>query len=55
MSRTLNVLVASLGIFFGSLLSDSVFGDGIQIDDIQQAATLGLFSAVLQWWFNRRR
>jgi hypothetical protein len=55
MSRTLNILVASIGIFFGSLLSDSVFGDGIQTEDLLQAATLGLLSAVIQWWLNRRR
>jgi hypothetical protein len=55
MNRTFNVLVASIGIFTGSLISDVMLGDGIQLDDLQQAAAMGLLAAAIQWWLNRDR
>ncbi len=55
MNSTLNVLLASIGIFAGSLVSDSMFGDGIQMDDIQQALALGLLAGFIQWRLNRSR
>jgi hypothetical protein len=45
MTRTTKILLASIGMFLGSLLSDYVYGDGIQTDDLQQAATMALFAA----------
>jgi hypothetical protein len=55
MNRTLNILIASIGIFAGSLISDAMIGDVIQLDDFQQAAIMGLLAAMLQWWINRGR
>jgi hypothetical protein len=55
MNRTSSVLVASVGIFAGSLLSDVVLGEGIQPDDFQQAAVMGLLAAAIQWWISWRQ
>jgi hypothetical protein len=49
------ILIASLGTFFGSLLSDVVLGDGIQSDDVNQAAMVALIAAAIQWWLSSRK
>lgn len=38
------MLIASVGVFLGSLLSD-----GIQAEDLQQAALVALIAADIQW------
>lgn len=48
-------MIASLGVFAGSLLADSWLGDGIQATDIQQAAMVGLVAAVIQLLLNRNK
>jgi hypothetical protein len=45
-------LIAALGVFFGSLLSDVLLGDGIQSEDINQAVMVALIAAVIQWWLS---
>jgi hypothetical protein len=55
MNRTSSILVASVGIFTGSLLSDAVLGDGIQSEDFRQAAVMGVLAAAIQWWVGRRQ
>jgi hypothetical protein len=55
MNRSFNALVASLGVVAGSLLADVVLGDGIQLEDLEQAAMVGLIAAAIQWWLSRRR
>jgi hypothetical protein len=51
----INALVASVAVFAGSLLADVWFGDGIQSEDINQAAMVALIAAVVQWWLGRER
>jgi hypothetical protein len=55
MNRTVAILVASAGVFFGSLLSDVLLGDGIQAEDINQAALVAAVAAAIQWWLSSRR
>lgn len=43
-----NIAIAVFAVFVGSLLSDTYFGDGVQIDDIQQALVVALIAGVLQ-------
>ena len=49
------VVIASLGVFIGSLLADVFFGDGIQEDDIYQAIMVALVAAVIQTWLSQKR
>lgn len=55
MNRVASILVASIGVFAGSLLADVVLGDGIQTEDLQQAAMVALIAAAIQWWLGRTR
>jgi hypothetical protein len=55
MNRTVATIIASLGVFIGSLLSDVLLGDGIQSEDVNQAAMVALIAAAIQWWLGRRR
>jgi hypothetical protein len=55
MNRSLAMLIASVGVFLGSLLSDVLLGDGVQAEDVQQAALVALIAAAIQWWLYRRR
>ena len=55
MTRTGKILCASFGVFAGSLLADVVLGDGIQADDINQAAMVALIAAGIQIWLTRKR
>ena len=55
MSRLAQILYASIGVFIGSLLSDVLFGDGIQAEDINQAAMVALIAALIQAWLTRKR
>jgi hypothetical protein len=54
MKQPIAMLIASLGVFLGSLLSDILLGDGIQSEDVQQAAMVALIAAAIQWALNRR-
>jgi hypothetical protein len=49
LNRYQDCLIALAGIFAGSLLSDVIFGDGIQGDDCFIALALGLVIASMQW------
>ena len=49
------IVIASLGVFFGSLLSDVLLGDGIHSEDIGQAAMVALIAAAIQWWLSSRK
>jgi hypothetical protein len=49
------IFIASFGVFFGSLLSDVLLGDGIQAEDINQAVMVAIIAAVIQWWLLSRR
>ena len=55
MNRPIAILIASLGVFLGSLLSDVLFGDGIQSEDVSQAALVAVIAAGIQWWLSARR
>jgi hypothetical protein len=55
MNRFTAVVIASIGVFLGSLLSDLLLGDGIQAEDINQAALVSLIAAAIQWWLGRSR
>lgn len=57
MSMVLESLMAAVAVFVGSLIADIVFGDGIQTDDLQQAATVAIIAAIVQVALagNRRR
>ncbi|MCX7174366.1 MAG: hypothetical protein NT159_10675 [Proteobacteria bacterium] len=55
MSRFEQILCATTGVFAGSLLSDMVFGDGIQTEDIYQAAMVALIAALIQWWITKEQ
>lgn len=55
MQRALEILIASCGVFAGSLLSDVLLGDGIQSDDVTQAAMVALIAAAVQGWLSSRR
>ncbi len=55
MNRWGSVVFASVGVFIGSLLSDVLLGDGIQTEDIQQAAFVALIAVAIQWILQRYR
>ena len=55
MKRPVAMLIAGVGVFSGSLLSDVLLGDGIQSEDLQQAALVALIAAAIQSWLDRRR
>lgn len=55
MKPLLTVLIASIGVFLGSLLSDVLLGDGIQSEDVNQAALVALIAAGIQWWLSSRK
>jgi len=55
MKPFIQIFIASSGVFLGSLLSDVVLGDGIQSEDINQAAMVGLIAAAIQWWLLSRK
>ncbi len=48
MSMVFESLLAAGAVFVGSLIADIVFGDGIQTDDLQQAATVAMVAAIVQ-------
>ena len=54
LTRLVNTGIASLAVFAGSLFSDAYFGDGIQIDDIQQAFVVAFIAGALQFWLGRQ-
>jgi uncharacterized membrane protein AbrB (regulator of aidB expression) len=47
--------VAAIGVFAGTLLAASYFGDGIQDEDIFQAMAVATIAAAIQWQFSLRR
>jgi hypothetical protein len=49
------IVIASVGVFLGSLLSDLLLGDGIHPEDIGQAAMVALIAAAIQWWLSSRK
>jgi hypothetical protein len=55
MTRPNAIAIASIGVFLGSLLSDVLLGDGIQLEDVNQAAMVALIAAVIQWWLSSRK
>lgn len=55
MHPNVSILIASVGVFFGSLLADILLGDGVQAEDVQQAVMVALIAGALQWWLNRSR
>ena len=55
MHRATQMLIATLGVFFGSLLSDIVFGDGIQSEDINQAIMVAVIAGIVQYWLMRKK
>jgi hypothetical protein len=55
MKSLMPILMAGFGVFLGSLLSDILLGDGIQAEDINQAAMVALVAAVIQWWLSSRK
>ncbi len=55
MRTRLEAVVAASGVFAGSLIADVVFGDGIQSDDVLQAATVATIAAAIQFWLARSR
>lgn len=55
MKPLMPIFVASFGVFLGSLLSDVLLGDGIQSEDINQAAMVALVAAAIQWWLSSRK
>ena len=54
MNRLEKILCAAVGVFFGSLLSDVVLGDGVQEEDFYQAVLVALIAALIQAWLNRK-
>ena len=55
MKPSIATVIASLGVFLGSLLSDLLLGDGIHSDDVNQAAMVAMIAAALQWWLSSRK
>jgi len=49
MNPRLETLIAAAGVFVGSLFWDVAFGDGIQSEDVFQAATVATVAASIQW------
>jgi len=54
MSRLEQICIASLGVFAGSLLADIFLGDGVQSEDLNQAALVALVAAAIQAWLTRK-
>ncbi len=46
----MQITVATVAVFVGSLLADVVFGDGIQPDDVVQAGMVAAIAAGVQWF-----
>ncbi|MES2236717.1 MAG: hypothetical protein V4500_03065 [Pseudomonadota bacterium] len=55
MNRTTQIICATVGVFVGSLLSDVWFGDGIQSNDINQAAMVAIVAGIIQLWLTRKK
>ena len=55
MPREIKILIATFAVFVGSLLSDIVFGDGIQSDDINQAIMVAMIAGIVQYWLTRKK
>lgn len=55
MNRISSAFIASCGVFVGSLLADVWLGDGIQAEDLNQAAMVAMIAAAIQWWLGRER
>lgn len=53
MTRIMESLVAGIGIFVGSLLWDTLFGDGIQDGDYVEALSIALLAALIQYGLGR--
>ena len=51
--RSVECLIALIGVFAGALLWDVLFGDGIQGEDYSKALTVGLIAAAIQWGVSR--
>jgi hypothetical protein len=49
------IVVAGVGVFLGSLLSDTLLGDGIQSVDIVQAMMVATIAAAIQWRLSSRK
>jgi hypothetical protein len=49
------IIIATVGVFFGSLLSDATLGGGIQPEDFGEAAMVALIAAAIQWWLASRK
>ena len=55
MKPPIAVVIATLGVFIGSLLSDVLLGDGIHSEDVEQAVMVALIAAALQLWLSSRK
>ena len=55
MKRHIATIIASAGVFYGSLLSDLLLGDGIQSEDFWHAVLVALIAAAIQWWLTSRK
>ena len=55
MKYPMPIVIASLGVFLGSLLSDLLLGDGIHSEDVEQAVLVALIAAAIQWWLLTRK
>jgi hypothetical protein len=55
MKISTNTIVSVIGVFAGSLLSDVLFGDGIQIEDVHQALFVALIAGFIQQWLALRQ
>jgi len=55
MPPAINILIATFSVFAGSLLSDVIFGDGIQADDINQAIMVAMIASIVQYWLTRKK
>ena len=55
MKPLIAIIIASVGVFIGSLLSDVLLGDGIHSEDVEQAAMVALVAAAIQWWLTSHR
>jgi hypothetical protein len=55
MDRLDRIMVAATGVFVGSLLLDAFWGEGIQAEDINVAATIAVIVAFIYGWLTRKR
>ena len=55
MTRYLESLIAGIGVFTGSLLWDTWFGDGIQDDDWFEALSVAIIAALIQYGLAKLR